>query len=147
MDINKFLSKLFGNKSTRDMKQIQPLVEKVKAAFPEIQALDNDGLRAKTQELKSYIQNSANDLKDKLAELKQKIEETEIQDRAPLFAQVDKLEKEVLDRYEVALNEVMPQVFAIVKSTAERFAQSEDIVVTANDFDRSLAVKYDFVDI
>ena len=147
MDINKFLSKLFGNKSTRDMKQIQPLVEKVKAAYPEIQALDNDALRAKTQELKSYIQGSANDLKDKIAELKAKIEQTEIQDRAPLFAQVDKLEKEVLDRYEVALNEVMPQVFAIVKSTAERFAQNEDVIVTANDFDRMLAVKYDFVDI
>ncbi len=147
MDINKLLSKLFGNKSTRDMKQIQPLVEKVKAAYPEIQALDNDALRAKTQELKNYIQGSANDLKDKIAELKAKIEQTEIQDRAPLFAQVDKLEKEVLDRYEVARNEVMPQVFAIVKSTAERFAQNEDVIVTANDFDRMLAVKYDFVDI
>ena len=147
MDINKFLSKLFGNKSTRDMKAIQPWVEKVKKAYPEIQALDNDALRAKTQEIKQYIQNSANDLKEKIAELKAKIEQTELQDRAPLFAQVDKLEKEVLDRYEVALNEVLPTVFAIVKSTAERFATSELVEVTANDFDRELAARFDFVEI
>ena len=70
MDINKFLSKLFGNKSTRDMKLIQPWVEKVKAAYPAIQALDDDALRAKTKELQEKIQSSANDLKEKIAALK-----------------------------------------------------------------------------
>ena len=72
MDINKVLSKLFGNKSTRDMKLIQPWVEKVKAAYPAISALDNDALRAKTKELQQRIQGSADDLKEKIAELKGK---------------------------------------------------------------------------
>ena len=128
MDINKFLSKLFGNKSTRDMKLIQPLVEEVKKAYPAIQALSNDELRAKTQEVKKYVQSSADDI-------------------SSLFSQIDKLEKEVLERYEKALNEVMPVVFSIVKSTAERFAKNEEVCVTANDFDRELAAKFDFVEI
>lgn len=147
MDINKFLSKLFGNKSTRDMKLIQPLVENIKNAYPEIQSLSHDALRAKTQEIKKYVQGSADDLKQKIAEIKAKVEETPLEDRASLFAQIDKLEKQVLDRYEVALNEVMPVAFSIVKSTAERFAKNETIVVEATDFDRELAAKYDFVEI
>lgn len=147
MDINKFLSKLFGNKSTRDMKLIQPLVENIKKAYPEIQPLSHDALRAKTQEIKKYVQGSADDLKQKIAEIKAKVEETPLEDRAGLFAQIDKLEKQVLDRYEVALNEVMPVAFSIVKSTAERFAKNETIVVEATDFDRELAAKYDFVEI
>ena len=129
------------------MKAIQPLVEKVKSAYPEIQALDNDALRAKTQEIKNYVQSSANDIKEKISELKTQVEELPIEERASLFAQIDKLEKEVLERYEVALNEVMPKVFSIVKSSAERFANNETVVVTANDFDRELAAKYDFVEI
>ncbi len=147
MDINKFLSKLFGNKSTRDMKLIQPLVEEVKKAYPAIQALSNDDLRAKTQEVKKYVQSSADDIKAKIAEVKAKVEETPIEDRSSLFSQIDKLEKEVLERYEKVLNEVMPVVFSIVKSTAERFATNEEVHVTANDFDRELAAKYDFVEI
>ena len=145
MDINKFLSKLFGNKSTRDMKLIQPWVEKVKAAYPAIQALDDDALRAKTKELQEKIQSSANDLKEKIAELKAKVEETPIEDREVIFNQIDKLEKEVLERYEVALNETLPDAFAIVKETARRFAENEEITVTANDFDRELAARHDFV--
>lgn len=145
MDINKFLSKLFGNKSTRDMKLIQPWVEKVKAAYPAIQALDDDALRAKTKELQEKIQSSANDLKEKIAALKAKVEDTPIEDREVIFNQIDKLEKEVLERYEVALNEALPDAFAIVKDTARRFAENEEIIVTANDFDRELAAKHDFV--
>ena len=122
MDINKLLSKIFGNKSTRDMKEIQPWVEKIKKAEPAIQALDNDALRAKTQELKNAIQSSANDIKDKIAELKGKIEETPIEDREPIFSQIDKLEKEVLERYDKKLDEVLPEAFAIMRDTARRFA-------------------------
>lgn len=85
MDINKILSKLFGNKSTRDMKLIQPWVEKVKAAYPAIQQLDNDGLRAKTKELQHNIQSSADDLKAKIDELKAKIDATPIEDRAVIL--------------------------------------------------------------
>lgn len=145
MDINKLLSKIFGNKSTRDMKEIQPWVEKIKKAEPAIQALDNDGLRAKTQELKNIIQSSANDIKEKIKELKGKIEDTPIEDREPIFSQIDKLEKEVLERYDKKLDEVLPDAFAIVRETARRFSQNEEITVTATDFDRELAATHDFV--
>lgn len=145
MDINKLLSKIFGNKSTRDMKEIQPWVEKINKAEPAIQALDNDGLRAKTQELKNIIQSSANDIKEKITELKGKIEDTPIEDREPIFSQIDKLEKEVLERYDKKLDEVLPDAFAIVRETARRFSQNEEITVTATDFDRELAATHDFV--
>ena len=145
MDINKILSKLFGNKSTRDMKLIQPLVEKVKEVYPSIKELDNDGLRAKTKELQNKVQHSADDLKEKIAELKSKIEETPIEDREVIFNQIDKLEKEVLERFEVALNEIQPEAFAIVKDTARRFSENAEVEVTATDFDRELAATRDFV--
>ena len=147
MDIIKFLQKLFGDKSSRDMRLIQPLVEKIKAAAPEIEALSNDGLREKTAELREYVRNSATDLREKIASLKAKIEDTPIEERADIFAQIDKLEKEVLDKYEVALDEVMPQAFSIVKETARRFTENEVVEVTANDFDRELAATHDFVTI
>ena len=139
MNFNKFLKSLFGDKSTRDMKLIQPLVEKIKAASPEIERLDNDALRAKTKEIQTSIQSSGQEQKAKIASIKETIENTPIDERAELFEQIDKLEKEILDIYEEKLNEAMPQVFAIVKETARRFAQNEETVVTANDFDRNLA--------
>ena len=146
MGFNEFLSKLFGNKSTRDMKEIQPWVEKVKKAYENISKLSNDELRAKTEELKRIIRESAKEESAKVAELKAKIEETPIEHREPLFEQIDKLEKEVLDRYEEALNEVLPDAFAIVKDTARRFTEQGEVEVTATDFDRNLAAQgKDFV--
>ena len=145
MDINKFLSRIFGNKSTRDMKLIQPWVNKVKEASESIGQLSNDALRAKTKELQQTIQASADDIKEKIAVLNAKIEDTPIEDREVIFNQIDKLEKEVLERYEEALNAALPDAFAIVKETARRFAQNEEITVTATDFDRELAATKDFV--
>ena len=147
MNFNKILQSLFGNKSTRDMKLIQPLVEKVKEAYPAIKALSNDELRAKTKEIQKYVQDSANEQKQKIADLKSKIEETPIDEREGIFSEIDKLEKEALEIYEKALNEVMPIAFSIVKDTARRFAENEETVVTATDFDRQLAAnpKNDFI--
>ncbi len=145
MNLNKILQSLFGNKSTRDMKLIQPLVEKVKATYDEIKALSNDQLRAKTKEIQAYVQNAAKEQKEKIAELKAQIEETPIDERELLFNQIDKLEKEALEVYEVALNEVMPVAFGIMHDTARRFTENEEIVVTATDFDRDLAATKDFV--
>ncbi len=149
MNFNKILQSLFGNKSSRDMKLIQPIVEQVKAAYPEIKALSNDELRARTNEIKKYVQDSANEQKAKIAELKAKIEETPIDERESIFAQIDKFEKEVLEIYEKALTEVLPVAFSIVKDTARRFAENEETVVTATDFDRELAAdpKNDFITI
>jgi preprotein translocase subunit SecA len=139
MGFSNFLTSLFGNKSSRDMKLIQPLVDKVKAAYPEIKSLDNDALRAKTKEIQQYVQNSAKEQKAKIEELKATIEDTPIDQREAIFHQIDKLEKEALDIYEKALDEVMPVAFSIVKETARRFAENEETVVTATDFDRELA--------
>ena len=147
MDFNKLLSKIFGSKATRDMKEIQPWVEKIKAVSPTIEALTNDELRAKTEELKRNIQGSGDELNAKIAEIRAKIEETPIEDRELLFNKIDKLEKEVLERMDVALEEALPEAFAIVKETARRFAQNETIEVTANDYDRELAMTRDFVTI
>ncbi|MCQ2267490.1 MAG: preprotein translocase subunit SecA [Bacteroidaceae bacterium] len=145
MDFVKLLSSIFGNKSSRDMKEIQPWVEKIKAAYPEVAKLSNDGLRAKTLELKKFIYDSATEERAKIAELKAQVEKTEIEERADLFNKIDKVENEVLDRYEEALTEVLPTAFSIVKETAKRFSENEEIVVEATDFDRELAITKDFV--
>ena len=145
MGFNEFLSSIFGNKATRDMKEIKPWVDKVKAAYPEIAALDNDALRAKTEELKAYIRNSAAEQRSKVEELKASVENTELEEREELFAQIDKLEKEILYINEKALDEVLPAAFSIVKETAKRFSENEEITVTATEFDRHLAATKDFV--
>lgn len=139
MNLNKILKSLFGDKSTRDMKQIQPFVEKVKATYPEIQALSNDELRAKTKEIQKFVQDAGKEELDKIAKLRETIEETPIDEREEIFDKIDKLDKVALDKYEEALNEVMPVAFSIIKDTARRFAENEETIVTATDFDRELA--------
>ena len=145
MGFNNLLKSLFGDKSTRDMKQIQPIVEKVKAAYPEIKALTNDQLRERTKELQKQLQDAVANEKEQIKVLKSKIEDTPIDEREEIFNQIDKLEKEVLDKYEVVLNEILPVAFSIMKDTARRFAENDEVVVTANDFDRELAATKDFV--
>ena len=147
MDINKILSNMFGNKSTRDMKEIQPHVEKIKQAYEIIDKLDNDALRAKTKELQQQVQHSADDLREEINKLKEKVETLPLEDRESVFNHIDKLEKEVLQRFEDELDKIMYDAFAIMKSTARRFASGKDVIVTANDFDRALAATHDFVTI
>ena len=147
MDVNKLLGKIFGNKYDRDKKAILPLVKKVKDIFPEIDALSNDDLRALTQKLRDNLQESVKDERAKIDELKAKIEDTPLEEREDIFNEIDKIEKDVLEIFEKELDKIMPQVFSIVKSTARRFTENEDIEVTATDFDRELATKHDFVDI
>ena len=147
MNFIQLLRKLFGNKSDRDMKLIQPLVDEVLKIYPEIQALSNDELRARTKELQARIREAGVPLRNQIDELKAKIEQTAIEDRKPIFDKIDKLEKEQLEVFEKVLDEIRPVAFAIVKSTAERFTNNENIEVTATDFDRELAARHDFVDI
>jgi preprotein translocase subunit SecA len=139
MNFNKILTSLFGNKSSRDMKLIQPLVEKVKEAYPDIEKLSNDELRAKSQEIRKYVQDAAKPYLAKIEELKAQIEETPIDEREPIFAEIDKQDKEMLDEQEKVLNEIVPVAYSIVKDTARRFKENEEVVVTATDFDRELA--------
>ena len=149
MNFNSILKSLFGDKSSRDMKQIQPLVEKAKSFTPQVEAMSNDELRARTKAIQQQVQQSAKAQKDKIAELKATIEDTPIDERESIFNHIDKLEKEALDIYEKALDEVMFEVFAIVKETARRFAENEETVVTATEFDRELAAdpRKDFITI
>ena len=147
MGFNEFISKLFGNKASRDMREIQPWVNKVKAEYPRISKLSNDELRAASAALKEKIQGSAAELRARIAELKAKIEDTELEKREAIFNQIDKLEKEVLEVLDKALDAALPEAFAIVKDSARRFTENETVEVTANDFDRELAAKFDFVTI
>ena len=139
MNFSKILKALFGDKSSKDMKMIQPFVEKVKAVSPKVEGLENDALRARTQEIRLQVQSAAKAQKEEIEKLKATIEDTPLDERADIFAKIDKIEKEALEVYEKALDEVMPEVYAIVKETARRFAQNEETIVTANDFDRKLA--------
>ena len=145
--LNKFLSSLFGNKAQRDMKEIKPVVEQVLAIEPEIKRLSNDELRAKTDEIKAQLQDLVKEDRAHIDELNARIKETEIDQRQPIFDEIDKTEKDILDKFEEGLNEVLPTVFAIVKETARRFAENEHVEVTATDFDRELAMTHDFVDL
>ncbi|MDR2621411.1 MAG: preprotein translocase subunit SecA, partial [Dysgonamonadaceae bacterium] len=147
MNFNDILSILFGNKAQRDLKEISPYVEKIKAVYPSIEALTNDELRARTESIKQKIEDAVQTEKNKIAELKTKIETLELEERESVWAEIDKIEKEILVLQEKVLDEVMPEVFAIVKDTARRFKENEQTVVTANDFDRQLAVTHDFVSI
>jgi len=147
MGFNSFMGQLFGNKSARDMKEVQPWVDKIKEAYPDVEKLSNDELRAKTQELRDYIQNSAKAEKDEIESLKAQVEATELEQREEIFNKIDKLEKDILETYEKAMDEVLPTAFSIMKDTARRFTENETLEVTASDFDRELAATKDFVHI
>ncbi len=145
MGWNDFISKIIGNKAQRDLNEINPVVKKVQAAYGEIEELSNDELRARTKELEKRIQEYVSDEKAQIEELKAGIEAIDLDKRETVWNQVDKLEKEVTEKYEKVLDEVLPEAFSIMKDTARRFTQDQEIVVTATDFDRDLAATHDFV--
>ncbi len=145
MGFNDIMTKLFGNKAQRDIRAIKPFVEEINRIYPSMASLSNDELRAKTQELKKEIQDSATDLRKQIEEVKVQIEKTEIQDRAPLFEKIDKLEAEILEVFDKKLDEIMPTVYAIVKDTCRRFREAksiEDLALTPTDFDREAVSRY-----
>ena len=148
MGFNDILKALFGNKSTRDLKKLTPTLAKITAVYPEIEKLSNDELRARIDAVRQRLKDSVADKKQEIADLKAEVERTDYENREPLWDRIDKLEKEILDVLEEGLTEALPEVFAVVKDTARRFAQSETVVVTATDFDRTLAAQgRDFVEI
>ncbi|MBR3478563.1 MAG: preprotein translocase subunit SecA [Bacteroidaceae bacterium] len=145
MGFNDFMTKLFGNKAQRDIKAIRPFVEQINKIYPQMATLSNDELRAKTQVLKQEIQASAADLRKEIDDIKAQIEKTEIQDRAPLFEKIDKLEAQILEVYDHKLDEILPTVYAIVKDTCRRFREAksiEDLALTPTDFDREAVMRY-----
>ena len=141
------LTKIFGDKAQRDVKEVMPVVEKIKTFENEMRALSHDDLRARTHTLRDKLQATVADDKARIAELRAQIEDTEIDQRQRLYDEIDKLDKRVLDTYETELERILPEVFAIVKETAYRFANNDTITVKATDFDRKLALNHDFVEI
>ena len=147
MGFNDLLKKLFGNKSQRDLKEIEPYIQKIKAISPELEKLSNDELRHRIDVVKQHIQDSVADDRKRIAELKEHVETLDYDKRESTWEEIDKIEKEILKKIEDVLDESLPEVFAVMKETARRFSQNETVEVTANDFDRSLAVDHDFIHI
>jgi len=149
MNFVEIITKLFGNKAQKDMRAIQPIVDQIKAQYEVIDALSNDDLRARSWALMDKLQAAVADKKARIVELKASIEATPIEKREKIYNEVDKLEKEIKDKYEEVLTEIMPEAYAIVKSTARRFAHNETVEVTATQMDKDLAAdpRFDFVEI
>ncbi len=145
MGFNDILSKLFGNKSQRDLREVQPYLTKIKETYPSIQALSNDELRARSESLKQKIREYTAAERAEIEKLKSNVEELDLEAREEVWNKVDKIEKTILDRTEEILDEALPEAFSIVKDTARRFAENAEIVVTATDRDREFATKFDFV--
>ena len=139
-----FLSKLFGTKSDRDLKEVKPLLDATLKVYPEIQKLTNDQLRAKTIEFKQRISKEVEAEEAELTTLRLRIEEEydmPVAEKEDIYKRIDRLEKESYDKTQKVLNDILPEAFSVVKETARRFAENEQVVVTATDFDRQLAVK------
>ncbi|MDR2511448.1 MAG: preprotein translocase subunit SecA [Bacteroidales bacterium] len=144
-----FLKKIFGDKSTRDLKEIHPLLEATKTVYVEIDQLSNDELRNKTQELKDFIQNYIKKEQDEINDLKKSTESEEIsiEEKENIYTEVDKLEKKLNDKIEEVLLEILPQAFAVVKSTARRFTENKEVEVSVTVWDEDLAAVRDNVNI
>ena len=137
--VTKFLSKILGNKSDRDINEIMPKVEAVKKEYSRVTLLDNNELREETDRLRALIQDRIKAENEEIEQLKIKVEEVEIQESEKIYERIDKLEEIIIEKIEATLNEILPTAFAIVKETANRFAQNEKVVVKARSYDRDLA--------
>ncbi|MBS7566100.1 preprotein translocase subunit SecA [Mucilaginibacter sp. Bleaf8] len=139
-----FISKLFGNKSERDVKGIQPLVEKIKSEFAKLDTLSNDELRAKTTDFKERIQQGLAQIDEQIKAIKDEVEgngDIDVNEKVELYTRIDKLEKDRNKELEVILMNILPEAFAVVKETARRLANNPTLEVTATEFDRVLAAR------
>ncbi|MBK3516316.1 preprotein translocase subunit SecA [Carboxylicivirga marina] len=149
MALSGLISKLFGNKYDRDMKEVQPLVKQIKEVYPQIEKLSHNELRQKSTELRERIQGAVKAEQDKIAELKAKTDSLDVPvaEKEKIYKEVDKLEKDITEKLETALTEALPEAFSIVKDTARRLSQNQSIEVAATQFDRDLSTTKDFVEI
>src|ERR1700712_5171819 len=134
LNMLEFISKLFGNKSERDVKGIQPIVEKIKDEFSKLDGISNDELRAKTVGFKETIKQGLAEIDAELQEIKDRIEanpEMDVSEKVELYTQVDKLEKDRNKELEVILMNILPEAFAVVKETARRLKENKTIEVKA----------------
>ena len=145
MGLNNIISKIFGSKAQRDLNEVNPFVKRIKDAYTGIEQLSHDELRNKTKELEKRIQDYVAEEKSQIESLKAGMEQIDLDEREAIWNQVDKLEKEITQKYNQVLDEVLPEAFSIMKDTARRFTENGEILVTATDFDRDLAATHDFV--
>lgn len=147
--INSVVAKMFGTKTERDLKELMPIVNSIKEAYPRFISLSNDELRSETERLKKRVRDYIADDVNKVKELKSQmeVEGVDYEEKERVYAEVDRIEKNIDTKIEEVLNEILPDAFSIVKETARRFKENDTIVVTANDFDKDLAAKKDFVTI
>ncbi len=146
MAVAGILKKIFGSKADRDMKQVRPYLDKILAAYPAIDKLSNDELRAHTDALRKKILAVEEPFEKRIAEIKEELEkDIPVKKKEELATESDKLVKEEDEAIEKCLDEILPEAFSIMKSTARRFAQNAEIEVTATDFDRDLSTNHDFV--
>jgi preprotein translocase subunit SecA len=137
--INSLLGKIFGNKSERDIKEVTPVIEKIKQEFSRITKLSNDELREESDKIKKIIDERIKPEEDEIAKLKVEVEDADIQASEKIYEKIDKLEEQIDLKLEEVLNEILPVAFAIVKDTARRFVENENVEVMARDYDRDLA--------
>ena len=145
-----FFKKLFGDKASRDNKALQPILQKTLAAYDEIVKLDIDSIRHKTVEFQEYIKNQTAAEVAEIAELKAKVDanpDMDPDEKEKIYTEIDKIEKRELEKIEEALNELLPQAFAVVKAASKYFCEHETVEVKATDLDRELAAKYEHVTI
>ncbi len=149
MGFNDFLMKIFGNKSEKDMKELMPFVSKINAEWEKLKALDIDSLRDISAQMKAEIHEYIKAESDEIAEYKRRVDEENptIEEREEIYNEIDKIEKNIDDKVEEILTKLLPKAFALVKETASRFKENQDIVVKATQMDRDLSVDHDFVDI
>jgi preprotein translocase subunit SecA len=147
MGIGDFFNKLLGKKSDRDFKELWPIVEKVKIEYEIISKLSNDELRAESERLKLQIKEHIKNEELDILKLKSDAEadDTQIQDREEIYKEIDKLDKKILEKIEDKLIEILPVAFSLVKETAKRLFDNDQVEVSANDFDRQLAAIKDNV--
>ena len=145
-----FFTKFFGTKSQRDLKQLNPILQKCLAAYDEVQKLTNDELRAKTIEFKGKISTAVANEQKQVDELKARIEQEfdmAVEEKQRIYTQIEELEKKIYDKTQSILDELLPQAFAVVKETAKRFTDNEKVEVTASEYDKYLASIKDNVNI
>ena len=148
MSVAGILKTVFGTKSDRDMKQVKPFLTKILAAYEEIDRLSDDDLRARSAALREKLRLCEEPFEQRALAIKEEMEkDIPVSEKEKLAGESEKLVKDEDDAIEKCLEEILPDAFAIMKSTARRFAGNERIVVTATDFDRELSIKHDFVDI
>jgi len=146
--IGTIIKKVFGDKASRDLKEVQPIAEKVKSEYPKLESLSNDELREKTTDFKSRIAAKIADEQAQIDQLRNEIEEDAkmpIGERERRYEEIDKLEEKTLGQIEEVLLELLPEAFAVMKETARRFRENKEITVTAKDLDREIAAKRDSV--